>query len=387
VIVESIHDIALTEWNALVGAAGLYSSHEWLSTVEAEAGGGCRYALVRHRGRLAAALPVYAAAGNTNVLYRPETHVDRPLVRHPGEQSCLLGGYRGYRNAVLVDPALDGTARAEVLPRLASAVDDALDDLCERHGYFLFLTAQAMVDVAELPGSTPAVPMRVAEARLHTVGNCFDDYLRSLSATRRKTTGKEIRRFAEAGLRVSVESPWQHRDLVIRLVGNLNHRHGRAFTADEHARALALQREHLGAHAVLFLCRVGTVPVGLTMGFVWSDWLYLWFAGFDYERRPGAYEYFNVAVYEPLRYCYEQGLVGVHLGVGTHDAKGRRGAVVAPLFAAAHAGHAVPGIASATHLDQIAEYWRSQMSTTPGAYSDAAWHAVVPRGEPEGERR
>jgi predicted N-acyltransferase len=113
------------------------------------------------------------------------------------------------------------------------------------------------------------------------------------------------------------------------------------------------------------------------MGFVWGGWLYLWYAGFDYDRMPGAYEYFNVTIYEPLRYCYEHGLSGVHLGAGTHHAKGVRGATVGPLLASAWSLSSLHDLTSAGSREQVADHWRTQITSAPQAFPVERWRDVV----------
>jgi hypothetical protein len=54
--------------------------------------------------------------------------------------------------------------------------------------------------------------------------------------------------------------------------------------------------------------------------------------GFDYAALPGAYEYFTVAFYEPIRYAYAHGLRRIHLGRESYQAKVRRGARLRPLW-------------------------------------------------------
>ncbi|MFL6122117.1 GNAT family N-acetyltransferase [Actinophytocola sp.] len=377
-IVDSIAAVDRDEWNRLATPAGFYSSYEWLATVEPENQGHCRYVEVWQGDRLAAALPVYLVTAQSNTSYRPATHFDKAPA---AATVCLAGSHRGYRNTVLLDPELTGSARAGAL----AAVADALGRTCAGAGYayFLFLTSAGVATLRELGGCLPPVPTYAAEATLAAVGEGFDDYLGSLTATRRKTVRKEIRRFGRAGLTVSVEPVWEQRDLLVRLVGNLNRKHGRAFAERDHRAALDRQQEHLAGSAVMFVCRAGLLPVGLTMGFVWGGWLYLWYAGFDYDRMPGGYEYFNVTIYEPLRYCYEHGLSGVHLGAGTQHAKGVRGATVAPLFASAWPVSEVDELASTGLRERVAEHWRAQISLAPRAFPVERWGDIVPGRQKE----
>lgn len=379
-IADSIEAVDRAEWNVLAARAGFFSSHEWLTTVEPETDGRCRYLLVRQNDRLVAAMPVYVVDTETNMFYRPAVHLDRAPAGRP---TCLAGSHRGYRNGVLVHPGLASAERTHALDQLAKEIEQVCADVGVSCAYFLFVAGTEVATLGELAGCAPPTATYAAESRLAVVGAGFDDYLASLTPTRRKTARKEIRRFAGAGLTVSTEPVLEHRELLIRLVANLNRKYGRGFTEDEHAAALDRQQEHLAGHAVLFVCRAGAVPVGVTMGFVWNDWLYLWYAGFDYERLPGAYEYFNMAIYEPLRYCYERGLSGVHLGVGTHHAKGVRGASVEPLLASAWSASRLDDLTSVRHRDRVNSYWRAQMRLMPRAFAAESWREVL-RDRPEG---
>lgn len=374
-VVDAISAVDREEWNRLATNAGFYSSHEWLSTVEAETEGQCRYVMLREQGRLLAAMPVYLVDSQTNSFYRPSTHFD--LLRPPQqwESTCLAGSNRGYRNAFVLDPALTEVERRRVMARLGEMLWKISSEAGVDHVALLFLTADAAGMLDEIGGCTPPLLTYTAESRLSTVGSSFEEFLATLSPFRRKTTRKEMRTFARAGLTVASEPIWEQRDLVVRLVGNLNRKHERGFTEADHAAALDRQRTHLSDHAVLLVCRTGGVPVGLSMGFVWDGWFYLWYAGFDYDRLPGAFEYFNMCLHEPLRYCYENGLRGVHLGVSTHYAKGIRGASLAPLYSSVWSPRSseVDAVSDAARR-RVEEYWRGQMRRMRGAFPDSTWH-------------
>lgn len=378
-VANSIVEVPRDAWNAM--AVGLYSSHEWLTAVESEVDGRCEYVLAWDGAELVAGLPVYLVRLSGDDLYRPVNHLDRFTSGLSSGVNCLAGSVRGYRNDLLVAPGLAAPVRREALRLVVGRAHRSCIEASGGSLPFLFLTGPAAAELRELDGVSEPVPCYGAGSRIETVGDSFDGYLARLTATRRKTTNKELRRFAAAGLTVELEYPWDHCELVARLIGNLNRKYGRVLPHERYLALLDCQRAALGDGARLFVCRLAGEPVGVTMGYVWGRWLYLWFVGFDYDRLPGAYEYFNLNIYQPMQYCYAEGLAGLDLGVGTHHAKGARGASVEPLFAAAYSPDPAErdGVVSSARRSKVARYWQAERARTMRAFAPALWNPLMPR--------
>jgi uncharacterized protein len=377
------------EWQVLAGSAGLYSSYEWLTLVEGETRGECRYLLARgDDGRLAAALPVYLVREEPNPQYRPSAHFPA-LARALGAAPvALAAGHGGYRAEILVDPWLSEESRMAAVSALIRALRELLAepgpegrDYC----FFFFLTATAATVLDALPdlGCRPVLHY-VANAMLPRVGETFDDYLALIRARRRKdAAGREIRRFQEAGLRTEQADPLDHLSRTAELVGQLQDRYGAQGNRGELEAMLAQQYDLLGPAARLFICRSGRKILGVAVAYEWEGWLYLRQGGFDYTALPGAYEYFNLAFYEPLRYCYRHGLAGLRLGVGSDEAKMLRGALMEPLSALVLPLN--PGVSDPVWpraREGAARHWAAQRARFTRAFDSDLWGRPAINGGP-----
>lgn len=100
-------------------------------------------------------------------------------------------------------------------------------------------------------------------------------------------------------------------------------------------------------------------------------------AGFDYRALRGAFEYFNVVFYLPLRYLYRTGLRRLHLGRESYDAKLRRGATPTPLWSLAAFEAAPPkpgGVCAARGWNRCAAAaWTGRYGKQPALLADPGW--------------
>lgn len=376
-VVDGIAEVSAEWWNALAAREGLYSSHEWLSAVEAETPGRCLYLVVRGEARLLGALPLYLMRKENNAFYAPRSHF--PLLEDNGVD-CVGGSRSGYRTAVLVAADLDADARAEVLRVLFDGLGRVVGE--ERAGpvAFLFLTGEGVDRLAGIGGFSAPVLSYAADAWLPTCGSTFGDYLAAFPRTRRKTVLKEINRFERAGLAVAVEGAEGRETLIVSLVDQLNRKYGRIIPDEQQYEMLARQFGVLGDRARLFVCRRDADVVGVTLAYEWGDALYLRLVGFDYPKLPGAYEYFNLNIYAPLRYCYENGLAGVHLGAASHHAKAVRGAEITPLLSMIFSPEGQPGpLVEPSQVNRTVAYWRQQVETLPRGADVQVWNEAITR--------
>jgi hypothetical protein len=371
-------------WETLSAGRELFLSADWLRFAGDDPRCAPSYLVATAGGSVAGMLPCYRPTGNPDSFYQPELHFPDLIPAVPAEAAqmgLLIGGRLGFRTVL----ALAGRPgeRAGVLARL---IGDALRRAAEdgmRHAFLLFATAQTgrLVQRTGLPMTTRLA--LVADANLPALGRGFEDYLTSLRSHRRIAVRAEMRAFDQAGLRVEVrEGPGAVTGPTVgRLAGQvvqLRRKHGLA-AADTAAEAeLRQQDAHLGRRAVLFLCQAGGEQLGFAAGYAGDDgWLSVRSAGFDYPRLRGAYEYFNTAIYRPLRYCYERGYAGLRLGAGTHEAKAMRGAVISPLVHIGLAGTGrLPVPASAGQ--EAAAWWRQEAARRPYAF-DGQWEPWIGR--------
>ncbi|RKT12296.1 hypothetical protein BX285_6266 [Streptomyces sp. 1114.5] len=379
-----VHDtlaaVPAADWAAVAAGAGLYASHPWLSLVEQETPGRCRYLLAHDDTGLAGALPVYLTADEPNRYYHPGA-VFRAAAPGPDGGYCVAGGRSGYRTEVLLADRLTEAGRRATVAALLDRLAELAAAEGRSHAYLLHLTERGLRQVTGYAGDLTPVVGYSGDAWLPAPGRDFEDYLAALSPTRRKTTRKELRRYAAHGLSTVRADPARELDLIARFARLGNEKYG--VEEDEAELRTRFERQYaaLGDHGVLFVCRRGPVPVGMALAYRWGDWLYLRASGFDHDAAAGAYPYFNVVIYEPLRYCYENGLRGLHLGSGSHDAKAARGARIGPLGSVALPAAGAPRTdpAAPTARPGVRRYWEQQFATVPHLLDQDLWRPWLGR--------
>jgi uncharacterized protein len=378
VIRVRVHDtlaaVPAAAWAPVAAEAGLYSSHEWLTHVERETPGLCRYLLAWDGAAIAGALPVYLVADEPNQYYDPRTVFHAAMPGRNGRY-CLAGSRSGYSNELLLASSLAEDARHDVVTALLDEVAVLSGAAGQEHSFFLYLNDRGLRRITACAENACPLLSYSGDAWLAARGGGFEDYLAGLSATRRKTTRKEIRCFAEHGLTVTRADPRDRLDLIVEFARRGNEKYGIEDSAAELRTRFGRQCATLGAHGVLFVCHRGSTVAGVALAYRWRDWLYLRMSGFDHATASSAYLYFNVVIYEPLRYCYETGLRGLHLGTGSHHAKAARGARIGPLASVALP---LPGAARADPATPAARagvrrYWEQQFASTPRLFDEELW--------------
>ncbi|WP_329570533.1 GNAT family N-acetyltransferase [Kitasatospora sp. NBC_01266] len=371
---DTLAAVPAATWAALATGAGLYFSHEWLSLVEQETPGRCRYLLAHDGAGIAGALPVYLVAGEPNPYYDPQL-LFRAAVPGRGGRYCVAGSRSGYSGELLL---ADRLTQAEQRCAVAALLDE-LAVLAraegQQHAFLLYLNARGLRQVAGYAEDLSPVLSYSGDAWLEAPGRSFDDYLAGLASGRRWTVRKEVRRFAEQGLTAVRADPRERLDLIVEFARLGNEKYGIEESEDELRTRFERQCAVLGEHGVLIEGRRGETVVGMALSYRWEDRLYLRMAGFDQSAPAGAYPYFNLVIYESLRYCYETGLRGVHLGTGSHDAKSARGARIGPLASVAlpAAGAAGADPAAPTARSGVRRYWQQQVASRPHLVDRDLW--------------
>lgn len=326
---ETIDGVPPGDWDRLVADEGFYLSHDWLRYVETEPNEDSRYLLARDdQGLLVGGLVLSRIRDAMTIRYRPE-HFGELL--GSGDEILVAGATRGYRSPLLL--AGQGEKRREVLAALlreALAIAQAQN----RAGIVLpFLTSEALAEIAGMV--SVRVGFELPEAELRGLGAGITEYAEAASSRVRRKIRSDRRRFADASWQLrerDLRECWQD---AARLLHTLQRRYGH--TGQDLAQleeSLAAQARLLGDHAVAFTCEDDEGIAGIAVAYRWRDTLYGRLAGFDYDRLRGGSEYFNVTIYGPVEYAARHRLTTMHLGVGSWEAKGYRGATMCPLWSA-----------------------------------------------------
>ena len=371
---DTLATVPPTDWEPVAAQAGLYSSYDWLRLVEQEVSGSCRYLVACDGAGLVGALPVYLTADESNPYYQPAS-VFRAAKPGRGGRYCVAGSRSGYSNQLLLAGRLTEAGRRATIAALLDELAALSTAEGQQHSFLLYLNDQGLRQVSGHAEHVSSVLSYSGDAWLDAPGSCFDDYLASVSTTRRDTIRKEIRGFTKQGLTTIRADPRDQLDLITRFAQLCNEKYQVEENATELRDRFERQVDALGGNGVLFVCQRGSEAVGMALSYRWGDRLYLRASGFDHAAAAGGYPYFNVVIYEPLRHCYDTGLRGLHLGTGSHDAKAKRGARIGPLGAVA-----LPALATAaddpaapTARSGVRRYWEQQFASMPRLFDQDRW--------------
>ncbi|MFE2104807.1 GNAT family N-acetyltransferase [Kitasatospora sp. NPDC059463] len=373
-VCDTLAAVPPQSWAPVAARAGLYSSHAWLTLVEQETEGLCRYLLVHDDAGLAGALPVYLTADEPNPYYDPRS-VFRAAVPGRGGRYCVAGSRSGYSNELLLADRLGEAGRRATAALLLDELALLAREEEQQHAFLLYLNERGLRQVAGAAEGLAPVLGYSGDAWLDVPGEGFGDYLAALTSSRRWTVRKELRGFAAEGLRTVRTDPRERLDLVVEFARRGNEKYG--IVEDGAALRTRFERQcaAFGEQGVLFEARRGRTVLGVALCYRWEDRLHLRMAGFDTAVPARAYAYFNVVIYESLRYCYETGLRGVHLGTGSHDAKGGRGARIGPLASVALPAAGADGADPAAPAARagVRRYWRQQSARRPQLFDEEQW--------------
>jgi hypothetical protein len=160
----------------------------------------------------------------------------------------------------------------------------------------------------------------------------FEVYLAGLGAKRRTGARRERAAPAAAGIGISQEPRFEeHAGRLYSLIEANQQAHSDEPLGIDAAFFTVLARHHRD-HSVLTVARAGTTPVGAALLLVAGCSVGGPLIGLDEDgRNRKAFTYFNLALYEPVRWCIGHGVRRLYLGAGLYDAKRRRGCDVMEL--------------------------------------------------------
>lgn len=327
---ERLADIAQPDWDHLVGDDGFYLSYDWLTYVESEQAEQPRYLLCTDSGVPRGALTLYRVLQPPNLRYRAEHF--RDLLGVHGE-TLLAGACRGYRSTLLLPPSGGASRRTETLAALIeSARAQAAAEGCA--GIVLpFLTTGGLLEVAEMAPVRAAFEM--PEAEIEGCERGMDGYTERAPRRVRSKIRSDRARFDQAGWSArerNLEDCWQD---AARLLESLERKHDHTQrTIEQLERQLAGQAKQLAHRSVVFTCEDDQGMAGIVVFYRWRSTLYGRLAGFDYDRLRNGCEYFSLVIYAPVEYAATAEVRNLHLGAGSWEAKGYRGAILRPLWSA-----------------------------------------------------
>jgi hypothetical protein len=364
---DEVDPVALA---AMTQGQSLFVGPAWLRFVETHTAFRPRYLLAWDESdRLVAALPAYRSQGGGSTLYDPGTLFARAAPgagNAPGDwHPLLLGGTSaGYTNELVTHPGLTPPQRRRAVIALLRAFEGLLTETGASSAAFLYLTDRALADLRPYLAGTGQVLLTSAAARLDVRWDTFDEYLAWLPKSRRQTVRADLARFSASGLRWSRGSLSDWADRAGPLLANVQQRYGHHDTAESEIAYLRRQARQLDEHSTLYLGLRGDALVSFCHCVSWGDTLYVRSFGVDDRARAGS-PYFTLCYYLPIRHAIEHGLRAVDFGIGSYDAKVRRGADLRPRWSVVVGpdGQLAPGAARRWNDEQRAALRRQAVAS------------------------
>lgn len=297
----------------------LYGSAGWLEFSASRCRGESRFGVLFGSGQVQAQVAACWSPGPRGRRYTPLR-----------ADAAVLGGCAGNRSHYSARDGIDPSG-------FASLVDGCLASFGRpvSHWWWPFLPSDDAKKAASALGvAVDGVGLVALDCHVDVREGGIDEHVDCLRSGQRRTNARrELRWFAESGWKIERASLMDVVGDVAPLLAQTNRRYGQAVDAVAMAGALNGQVRLVDYPSVVFVCRNGDeTVVGFSLAYVSGDEITVRLAGFDYESSDIAGLYPHLAIYEPLRYAAEHGLGRVHLGLGSYEAKIRRGATVSPLW-------------------------------------------------------
>jgi hypothetical protein len=319
---DSIAEVGGADWNALAGSAQPFLRHEFLLSLEES---GCttrrsgwapqHVVLQDSQGRLTGALPLYRKSHSRGEFVFDfawaNAYAQYGIKYYPKLVSAVpFTPVTGAR--VLVDPTQERERMSEALIRAATDYA-AAEGLSSWHVLF-----PSSADLRELRRAG-LIERRDCQFHWFNRGyGCFEDFLATFTAEKRKKAKRERRRVAEAGIDFDTRMGGDMTDALWKTVyefyADTFYRHGHEPYLNLHFFKLVCAR--MPQQLMLKIARQGGTPIAIAIFFVGEDALYgrYWGAGGNYHSL-----HFETCYYQGIEYCIEHGLSSFEPGTqGEH---------------------------------------------------------------------
>ncbi|EFL09479.1 MULTISPECIES: GNAT family N-acetyltransferase [Actinomycetes] len=355
---DSIAQVDESRIQRLTVGRSFYVSQPWLLSVERLRGDQVRYLMSEDDdGSLLGLLPVYdqkpVARGGPYDVHRRFLGASGGLFRDEDWSPALvLGQNSAFSAEFLLANDLPADAEKNVLLELLGGAESVRRETASPSVAALYLNENGSRQLAGLDRYEPSILCGV-DCEIAVAWNSWDDYLRHLGK-RATVVRRERSTFEAAGYTVTVEPLSGCLDASLVLFSNLQRKYGDSSPIEARARYLQILVDEVDSYSRLFVMRRGEVVLGVCLAFEWEKALYIRQFGLDYDAAVNAFEYFNVTIYEPVRYAVEHGLDRIHFGRSTYTGRMLRGAAARPL-----AGVSVSAVAGVPGDDQSFRQWNA----------------------------
>ncbi|MCM3666376.1 GNAT family N-acetyltransferase [Mesobacillus subterraneus] len=346
-IVNSLDEIAEEEFLPLSQGRSFYVSRPWLLAIERLRGRDTAYITSRDRtGNLLGVLPIYWGKPSTRGYYEP---YKRFLERSQGEfnekdwsPSFIIGSRAAYSCEFLLSNDIEQAEQNEVLKAMLEFAEEFRKEWGSASTSVLYMTDSGSMQLKKNI-TNPAFFLAGAHAVLEIKWKSFDEYLAHLKGRDRVTVRREERVFSSAGYRIESAKLGDSIDVFAELFANHENKYGHKTTPQKEAIELNTLVDTANEYSHVLVLKLGERAVGCILLFLWEKTIYARTVGFDFSLVGQAFEYFNLAYYEVIRFAIENGFRHVDYGMGTYRAKLKRGANLKPLWGYVNSeGHPTP---------------------------------------------
>ncbi|MFP1629723.1 GNAT family N-acetyltransferase [Streptomyces sp. 5K101] len=347
-LVHSLSEISESELAPLTEGRSFYVSGPWLRAYETLRAPDMAY--VTHRdgvGRLDGLLPLYRQRPGILAPYDAFGAYLRGIggfAEKDWSPSLVLGQSAAYCNEFLTVAGTEPEAESQIIADLLRAAEEQRKRWGLSATSALYLNREGARQLAAVTG-TPRPFICDVECEIDIEWDSWDGYIRYLHSLGRKRSAsarRETEEFQAAGYTVSAARLGELLAESNRLFTKLQEKYGDRTSMADRAHYLKILATEADSYSRLFVLRRDEEILGISLAFLWGDAVYMRQLGLDYERLAGAAEYFNLTIYEPVRFAIDHGYRRVHLGRASYDAKMFRGAKARPLVGACWSATAEP---------------------------------------------
>lgn len=366
------------EWDVLSSDATIYSSLGWLGIREEELPdtAQARYSMAWRGSVPAAGLTGYCFEAPPHRLYDPVALLsdfmkDGDAQRYRRSPFVIGSGWSEFRGEILRGPE---PSDADVAP-LVRDMSAWADELDARLLAFLYLPIDDARAVCDALGGDAVPVLHDFETVLPIAWSTFDDYLSWLPGRLRGRARRDLRTFLSSGRHLEEARLGDVVDIVAPLNSALMRKYGHDFDTAKARTVYDRQARHLSDQSSVLIARDGDSPVGFVLRYQVGDHMYARVVGFDYEQ-PKRADYFMLSFYGAVRHGIENSMCGVHLGLGTLEAKMGRGAQPAPLYNVYVGLPGEPGVLKSAHRlseNRVATFEEKYAKIVVGGVDTASW--------------
>jgi predicted N-acyltransferase len=331
-VFSRMDDVAAAAWRERHDNEDLFTTPQWLRSVESTYGQDRRYVVATDERPITTV--VYRVLAGAYPFYDPVSLIlDDPVSGQSitGQAAKALESLRCATSAVSTIPYgpgqtfTDGNS-IDSRKRMLATISDAATDWGAE--------VQAVLYVPADDATSYSVLAQAGYVPFHGGANCVLDvpedglagYLENLSSKRRHRRKSEIDAFRRNGLAIQPGDLGEHRMVLAEFAARLEQKYGTGSSVEHELRALDSIAEHLADECEVHLITKAGALAGFSLFYTHHARIYAKNIGFDRELvKSEDYAYFNTSYYHMLDVAADRGVSRLEYGLGSYQVKAERG--------------------------------------------------------------